>query len=167
MTPAPQLDRRPRTRLRILRRRRRLRLSIALALRDRGPGVRRTVDVVVAGTALLLLLPFLPLLALAIRLDSRGPIFFSQTRSGQRGRQFAMRKLRTMVVGADAQKAMLNHGIGRSYVLLFSEMNQGFNDGYIRRTETRSAANTTPTSPEEFSNTFAAVYNADRLSPIK
>jgi exopolysaccharide biosynthesis polyprenyl glycosylphosphotransferase len=59
---------------------------------------------------LLLLLVFAPLLAamaIAVRLDSSGPAFFTQTRIGQGGRPFKVYKMRTMVQDADAIKAHL------------------------------------------------------------
>lgn len=72
-----------------------------------GPALRRTIDVVVTGLGLLALLPLFALVALAIRLDSPGPIFFAQERIGERGRRFRMWKFRTMVVNADALKDAL------------------------------------------------------------
>ncbi|MBW6511791.1 MAG: sugar transferase [Desulfuromonadaceae bacterium] len=50
---------------------------------------------------------FFPLLALAIRLDSKGAIFFSQDRVGENGRVFTCWKLRTMVLDAAAQQDAL------------------------------------------------------------
>jgi exopolysaccharide biosynthesis polyprenyl glycosylphosphotransferase len=62
---------------------------------------KRAFDVVVAGGVLLLASPLLLLAAMAIKLTSRGPIFFSQVRVGREGRDFRIYKLRTMVVGAE------------------------------------------------------------------
>jgi len=64
--------------------------------------IKRTLDVVVAATVLLLLTPFLGIVAILIRLDSPGPVLFKQQRVGQYGRLFWMYKFRTMV--ADAEK---------------------------------------------------------------
>jgi lipopolysaccharide/colanic/teichoic acid biosynthesis glycosyltransferase len=58
--------------------------------------VKRVFDVVVAGFGLLLLSPLFVLLALAIRLDSPGPVFFRQERVGRHGRPFRIHKFRTM-----------------------------------------------------------------------
>jgi uncharacterized protein YbjT (DUF2867 family) len=58
----------------------------------------------------------------------------------------------------EAEKAMLGMGLSPSVTQAYIEMTRAFNDGIIRPTENRSAANTTPTSIEEFSNVFAAVY---------
>ncbi len=69
--------------------------------------LKRGLDVIGAGLLLLLALPILALAALAIRLDSPGPIFFKQTRCGRGGRPFPIFKLRTMVDGAEAQRAAL------------------------------------------------------------
>jgi exopolysaccharide biosynthesis polyprenyl glycosylphosphotransferase len=62
---------------------------------------KRIFDVVVALAALLLALPVLLLTALVVRVSSRGPIFFRQTRLGERGKHFRMVKFRTMVDGAE------------------------------------------------------------------
>jgi lipopolysaccharide/colanic/teichoic acid biosynthesis glycosyltransferase len=62
--------------------------------------VKRVFDVVVAGFGLLLLSPLLVLLALAIRLDSPGPVLFRQERVGRAGRPFRIHKFRTMRAGA-------------------------------------------------------------------
>jgi len=58
--------------------------------------VKRSVDIVLAGTLLLLLFPLLISLAVVIRLDSRGPLFFRCDRVGFRGRPLRMLKLRKM-----------------------------------------------------------------------
>ena len=58
--------------------------------------IKRLVDLVVALTFGLLCLPFLPLIALAIKLESTGPVVFAQTRVGRYGREFTMYKLRSM-----------------------------------------------------------------------
>lgn len=63
---------------------------------------KRAFDIVFASGLLLLLLPMMAVCALAIVLDSRGPVFYRSTRLGRQGRPFRMLKFRTMVVGADA-----------------------------------------------------------------
>lgn len=67
-----------------------------------GHTTRRLLDVAVAGTALLALSPLLALIALAIRLESRGPAIFRQRRLGRERRPFTVLKFRTMRAGADA-----------------------------------------------------------------
>jgi lipopolysaccharide/colanic/teichoic acid biosynthesis glycosyltransferase len=62
--------------------------------------VKRILDVVGSVVGLLLLLPVLPVVAVIIKLDSRGPIFFRQERVGRGGRAFRIFKFRSMVVGA-------------------------------------------------------------------
>jgi len=69
--------------------------------------VKRLIDVTVAAVGLVLCAPLLLLIALAIRLDSPGPIIFRQTRVGLRGRHFEMYKFRSMHVGAEEQQDML------------------------------------------------------------
>jgi exopolysaccharide biosynthesis polyprenyl glycosylphosphotransferase len=77
--------------------------------------VKRTLDICVAGTALILAAPILLAVAIAIRLDSPGPAFYRQRRIGRDGQPFVMFKFRTMVDGADRQQAALraqNESIG-------------------------------------------------------
>ncbi|MGD8475206.1 MAG: sugar transferase, partial [Anaerolineae bacterium] len=63
--------------------------------------LRRTVDMVVASIGLLLLSPILLLLSLAVKLTSKGPVFYRALRVGRDGRTFHLLKFRTMVAGAD------------------------------------------------------------------
>ena len=70
---------------------------------------KRVADVVGASVGIVLLAPVLLLIAIAIRLDSPGPVFFTQDRAGRGGRRFRMLKFRTMRVGADAEKHTLSH----------------------------------------------------------
>jgi lipopolysaccharide/colanic/teichoic acid biosynthesis glycosyltransferase len=67
--------------------------------------VKRSLDLAGAGLALLLAGPLLFLAALAIKLDDRGPVLYRQRRVGRHGKEFDLLKLRTMVVGAEAQGA--------------------------------------------------------------
>ena len=67
--------------------------------------IKRTFDIVASSVGLIVTAPLFPLIALAIRLDSRGPVFFSQTRAGLDGRPFAMHKFRTMVADAEERLA--------------------------------------------------------------
>jgi lipopolysaccharide/colanic/teichoic acid biosynthesis glycosyltransferase/dTDP-glucose pyrophosphorylase len=69
--------------------------------------VKRALDIIVSGTILLLLSPLLLLLAAAIKLDSRGPVFFRQRRCGRGKREFQMIKFRTMVADAEELKEAL------------------------------------------------------------
>ncbi|MDA9409893.1 exopolysaccharide biosynthesis polyprenyl glycosylphosphotransferase [Bradyrhizobium sp. CCBAU 45384] len=62
---------------------------------------KRTIDLIGAGLALIVLAPFIGLLAIAIKLDSRGPVLFKQQRCGFNGRNFTIRKFRTMHVMED------------------------------------------------------------------
>ena len=67
------------------------------------PRSKRLVDLVVASGLLVLLSPLLALIAIAIKLTSRGPILFVQHRVGLHGREFPLYKFRTMIVGAASQ----------------------------------------------------------------
>ncbi len=63
--------------------------------------IRRLFDVVVSGTALVLLSPVLVVAAIAVRVESRGGAIYRQRRVGRHGREFDVLKLRTMVHGAE------------------------------------------------------------------
>ena len=69
--------------------------------------IKRGLDVLVSTVALVVLAPLFAALGLAIKLDSRGPVLFSQHRVGRGGRLFRMAKLRTMVQDAERRKAEL------------------------------------------------------------
>ena len=57
---------------------------------------KRLLDLLLAGCGLIVLSPVLLAIALAIRLDSPGPVFFRQVRVGRHGREFRIHKFRTM-----------------------------------------------------------------------
>src|SRR5262249_34084402 len=69
--------------------------------------LKRAFDVVATSIGMLAVAPIMAIIAVAIRLDSKGPIFFRQVRVGRDGRHFRIVKFRTMVVGADKQKTAL------------------------------------------------------------
>jgi exopolysaccharide biosynthesis polyprenyl glycosylphosphotransferase len=78
--------------------------------------LKRTMDVALSALGLVLLAPLFALVALAIKLDSRGPVFFRQVRMGERDRTFRIYKFRSMSVDAEARKhelAHLNHHAAR------------------------------------------------------
>ncbi|MSR05511.1 MAG: sugar transferase [Gemmatimonadetes bacterium] len=79
------------------------------SLQDQQLFVKQVIDVLGAAIGLILLAPFFGLIALAIRLDSPGPAFFSQERVGLGGRVFRFYKFRTMRDGADEEKASMAH----------------------------------------------------------
>ena len=64
-------------------------------------GLKRTIDVTVSGLALIALAPLFAYIALRIRLDSAGPVFFRQTRLGTNMKEFTALKFRTMKVDTD------------------------------------------------------------------
>jgi lipopolysaccharide/colanic/teichoic acid biosynthesis glycosyltransferase len=71
--------------------------------------MKRSLDLLVAVFALLVLgLPF-ALVALVIKLESRGPVFFRQARIGEGGKPFEIWKFRTMVADADSRKTEFEH----------------------------------------------------------
>lgn len=62
---------------------------------------KRIADIVAAITVLILFAPILPVIALAIKLTSRGPVFFKDVRQGLHGKEFYCLKFRSMIIGAD------------------------------------------------------------------
>ncbi|HET7459874.1 MAG TPA: sugar transferase [Longimicrobium sp.] len=85
-----------------------------LQLEPRGLGLpqlalKRALDLVLCSLGLVLVSPLVALVAVAIKLDSRGPVLFRQIRAGVGGRPFAMYKFRTMVDNADQMKGELHH----------------------------------------------------------
>ena len=74
-----------------------------------GPVSKRAFDIFVASVALLLLSPLFLLIALAIRLESRGPIFYIAKRAGRGYKIFNFYKFRTMIHGADKRITDLAH----------------------------------------------------------
>ena len=76
---------------------------------------KAAADVTIAGAALIMLSPVWLAVAVAIKLEDRGPVFFRQDRVGKDGRIFAMWKFRSMVIDAEAKLADLtakNEGAG-------------------------------------------------------
>jgi exopolysaccharide biosynthesis polyprenyl glycosylphosphotransferase len=64
--------------------------------------VKRITGFVMAGVLVLLTLPLIGIIALAIKLDSKGPVFFKQNRCGVEGRPFKVLKFRSMIDDAEA-----------------------------------------------------------------
>ena len=69
--------------------------------------VKRTIDVLVASFALVVLAPLFIVTYLAVRLTSKGPAFFAQTRVGRDGRHFQFYKFRSMYMDAEGRKTAL------------------------------------------------------------
>ncbi len=86
--------------------------------------MKRAFDLVVALAALVALAPLLVLVALAVKLTSRGPVLFHAERAGRGGRPFRLHKFRTMTHGAagpalttadDARVTLLGHALRRTH----------------------------------------------------
>jgi exopolysaccharide biosynthesis polyprenyl glycosylphosphotransferase len=79
--------------------------------------LKRAIDIVLSILILIFFLPVLLLTAIAIKLDSPGPVFYSSDRIGKKGRVFRCYKLRTMVHDADKRRAGVMHMNEREGVL--------------------------------------------------
>lgn len=69
--------------------------------------IKRVMDIVGGSIGALITLLFTPFVALAIKLESKGPVFFSQVRIGKNGRRFKMYKFRSMYIDAEERKKEL------------------------------------------------------------
>jgi exopolysaccharide biosynthesis polyprenyl glycosylphosphotransferase len=79
--------------------------------------LKRGMDILFSSAVLTLLSPLLLAIALCIKLDSRGPVFYSSERIGKKGRVFKCKKFRTMVRDADIKRADIMHMNERDGVL--------------------------------------------------
>jgi lipopolysaccharide/colanic/teichoic acid biosynthesis glycosyltransferase len=70
---------------------------------------KRALDVVVCALLLVIAIPVIAVCALAIRLDTSGPVVIAQLRTGRDGRRFRMLKLRTMLANAEELKPQFAH----------------------------------------------------------
>lgn len=70
--------------------------------------VKRSFDIVCSTVGIFLLAPFLMAIAILIKLDSPGPVFFRQVRIGQFGKPFRIFKFRTMCQGAENKGALIS-----------------------------------------------------------
>jgi exopolysaccharide biosynthesis polyprenyl glycosylphosphotransferase len=71
--------------------------------------IKRTTDMVLAAGALLIVAPFMAVIALIIKVTSPGPVIFRQVRCGLNGRRFVCYKFRSMCAEAEQMKAQLQH----------------------------------------------------------
>ena len=71
------------------------------ALTDTQRIVKRVLDLIIGGFCLLALIPLMSLVALAIKLESKGPVLYHQKRVGEAGQLFTIYKFRSMIDGAD------------------------------------------------------------------
>ena len=79
--------------------------------------LKRSMDILFSSVVLILLAPLLAAIAVSIKLDSPGPVFYSSERIGKKGRVFKCRKFRTMVRDADTKRADIMHMNERDGVL--------------------------------------------------
>jgi len=84
--------------------------------------LKRTSDLIVSSLSIALLFPLWLLIAILIKLDSKGPVFYTQERVGMDGRLFLLYKFRTMVAGADSE---LHREYQRAFIAGRAEANLG------------------------------------------
>jgi len=87
-------------------------MDIAQVLEKRKPQLmlKRLMDIAISGGALLVIWPVLLLIAVAIKIDDPGPVFYRQVRVGRNGKEFRIYKFRTMVVDADKKGLQITVG---------------------------------------------------------
>ena len=85
--------------------------------------VKRLMDIVGSLVGILVSAPIVLVAAVAIKLDSPGPVFFSQTRAGRNGRRFKILKLRTMTTDAEyrKQELLVHNEMGGAYMFKIKE----------------------------------------------
>lgn len=71
--------------------------------------IKRIIDVVISFLMLVVLSPIILIVAIAIKIDSKGPIFFLQERTGKGGKNFKIFKFRTMIVETEKNGELLKH----------------------------------------------------------
>lgn len=91
-------------------------------LSDFARGTKRISDIVIASFTLALLSPFWLMIALLIKFDSKGPVFYAQERVGMDGRIFVVYKFRTMRVDADSE---IHREYQRKFIAGHAEANVG------------------------------------------
>ncbi len=98
--------------------------------------LKRGFDIVATSIGLLAATPILACVAIAIRWDTRGPVFFRQVRVGRDGRPFRMFKFRSMVVGADSRKHLLRdlNEVGDGMFKISDDPRVTCVGGFLRRT---------------------------------
>lgn len=69
--------------------------------------IKRLIDIIISSLGLIILFPILLIVGIIIKLESKGPVFFSQKRVGLNGKEFNMFKFRSMVVNAEELKQKL------------------------------------------------------------
>jgi len=78
---------------------------------------KRAIDVICSSIALLIVWPLIAVIALAVKLDSSGPVFYTSDRVGRKGRIFGCHKFRTMVRDAEQIRAKVQHLNERDTIL--------------------------------------------------
>jgi exopolysaccharide biosynthesis polyprenyl glycosylphosphotransferase len=89
-------------------------------------GIKRLIDIIGSTVALLLCLPLFAVIAMAIKLTSKGPVLFKQVRLGQYGKKFTFLKFRSMYVNS-------HHGIHEDYIMAFMRDGAGAKDSEQNR----------------------------------
>ena len=84
-----------------------LKKNLWIGVLEGSRALKRFIDIVASAVGLIVLSPIFVVTAMAIKLESRGPVFYCQQRVGKWGKVFTMYKFRSMVVDADKKKDLL------------------------------------------------------------
>ncbi len=106
-------------RVRSYRVRARLLRAVWVMRLDGSYSAKRVLDIFVSASALMCLVPLLALVAIVVKLDSRGPVLYSQTRVGLKGETFKFWKFRSMYIDADKRKNDLRAECGLQNTVRF------------------------------------------------
>ncbi len=87
----------------------RKKIEVSTPYTSQGSIPKRVFDIILSSIALICLSPVFAIIALALKLESRGPIFYIAKRAGRGYRIFNFYKFRTMIVGADAKMKEFSH----------------------------------------------------------
>src|ERR1700685_2687297 len=79
--------------------------------------IKRSFDAIMSAFALVLLSPVFLLIAILIKIDSKGPVFYNSVRVGKKGKTFVCHKFRTMIADAERRKKSLQHLNERQEIL--------------------------------------------------
>ncbi len=128
---------------------------------------KRSFDILISGILLLVLSPLFLLIAIAIRLESKGSIFYAAKRVGQHYRTFRFWKFRSMYQNADQRvEALKNQSQYQSEVSILHEIDDNDGDLRIADDQIMSEHRWVLQREEEVKNAFFKVKNDPRITKV-